>query len=197
VAALRVQAQKWLDFPHQFWVLNDVGLPACDGGRSLVHNFPGWWSKLELFKPEQFADPVLYFDLDTMLIGPIREHELPYDCPFAMLGDFHHPGRLQSGIMWWYPSDNTARLWDRFFMATGRAQARYRGDGEYLYAGSEPQPERLQDLWPGKIVSYKRDVCLTHSSAGTRAQWVLPGEARVICFHGHPRPWESPLWGVV
>lgn len=40
----------------------------------LKHNWPGWWSKLELFRPGVFADGdrVFYLDLDSVIVKSIK-----------------------------------------------------------------------------------------------------------------------------
>jgi hypothetical protein len=67
----------------------------------------------------------------------------------------------------------------------------YRGDGEWLrqYLERVHFPVTMaQDVMPG-IVSYKRDVLGRNTP---------PDGARIVCFHGRPRPHEmadpKPPW---
>lgn len=39
----------------------------------LKHNWPGWWSKIELFREDLPHLPSVYFDLDTLILGNIDE----------------------------------------------------------------------------------------------------------------------------
>ncbi|KKL89028.1 hypothetical protein LCGC14_1918760, partial [marine sediment metagenome] len=40
----------------------------------LKHNWPGWWSKIELFRPDLSSDnTTIYFDLDVLILKDISE----------------------------------------------------------------------------------------------------------------------------
>ena len=56
----------------------------------LTHGWPGWWSKLELFRPGALpvGERVLYLDLDTTIVGPIDDL-LARPEPFLALADFY------------------------------------------------------------------------------------------------------------
>jgi len=175
VEALRRGVAKHFPYPHDFRAI-------VDG--DLQWKWAGWWSKLELFRPGLFSAPVLYFDLDTMIVGPL-DFLAGWRGHFALLSDFYKPTRMQSGVMAWTPGQHTVRLWDRFVAKPDECMRKFRGDGEFIFATAEPTPLCLQDIAPGQIVSYKRDV---------RSTGCTPSGASVICFHGQPRPWETPLW---
>ena len=51
--------------PHQFHCLSNVKLPIAT--IQLKHNWIGWWSKVELFRPNLFSGPVFYLDLDIII----------------------------------------------------------------------------------------------------------------------------------
>jgi hypothetical protein len=72
----------------------------------LLHGWPGWWSKIELFRPDLQPVPVLYLDLDTVILGNIDKLLLcATENPFIALRGFNHrfrkPGHenFASGIM--------------------------------------------------------------------------------------------------
>lgn len=159
---------------HEFICLSDVDVP-CER-IPLAHDWPGWWAKLELLGHD-FADRVFYFDLDTLIVGDLSEMAA-YDGDMAMLSDFYRPSLAQSGVMAWTPGEATQRLYSAF---CEQGRNGFRGDGEWLHANV--MPDRLQDRYPGQIVSYK-----VHCQRG------IPEGARVICFHGPPRPWQTDLW---
>jgi hypothetical protein len=52
---------------HRFVCLSNVDVP-CER-IPLVHDWPGWWSKIELFRPNLFEDRVLYLDLDLVVLN--------------------------------------------------------------------------------------------------------------------------------
>lgn len=155
---------------HQFVCLSDVDVP-CDR-IPLAHDFPGWWSKIELFR---LCGPVLYFDLDTVITADISEIA-GYEHRFTMLRDFSK-GCPASGVMAW--TGDYSYLLDDFCLSKIH---RYPGHGDQGYIGSRLKKiEYFQDLFPGQIVSRKQPE---HRNSNER----------VVCFHGDPRPhvvgWE-------
>jgi hypothetical protein len=64
--------------------------------------------------------------------------------------------------------------------------AKFRGDQEWLHTVTHHIPDRQTwaDVCPKQIVSYKYHC----RPKGDK----LPSNARVVCFHGNPRPHEMP-----
>ena len=62
VYALQKMCAKYLP-PHEFVCLSDVELECKT--IPLLHDWVGWWAKMELFR----LPSALYFDLDTVLTG--------------------------------------------------------------------------------------------------------------------------------
>lgn len=137
--------------------------------------YPGWWSKMELFRPDVKGD-LLYFDLDTMIVGDLDDI-LAVD-RLTVLDDFNVPGRLASGMMF-IPEHERARIWEEWIKDPQEHMFRAggHGDGGFL-AKFWSKAQRWQDVVPGQIVSYKNHV---------RDKGV-PEQARIVCFHGRPRP---------
>lgn len=154
----------------------------------------GWWNKLYLFKPGVFkeGERVLYFDLDTLILGDIDEIA-GFIAPFAMLRDFYRPDHWASGVMAFTVGKETAQIWNRWLSAN-----KLRIDGgdqawiEKILIERSIKPELLQDIFPGQFVSYKADCLGVAPKRGTR----------IVCFHGHPRPhecgadWVKGVWRV-
>lgn len=172
------------------------------GVRALARDWPSWFAKIEAF---QLEGPVLYFDLDTRVVGRIdqliaivqsldpNEH--------LMLDGFYAP-EVCSGIMGW--NGDQSWLVRDFEAVAARARfvsrgenlgdsmrvdgKRYRGDQNWIaeklsLAGRVVRS--VQAELPGKVVSFKVHV---HGLKGD-----LPEGARVVCFHGRPRPrWVRP-----
>lgn len=161
----------------RFVALSDQELP-CET-IPLEHDWPGWWSKIELFRPGLFPGPVLYFDLDTVItadLAPLMAE--PHR--FTMLADFFRPEFPASGVMAW--SGDWSRIYRAFAAAPAHHMARCRtrqcwGDGGFIAAQLGEQPDLWQSRVPGLIASRK--------VRATRG----PNE-RVVCFHGRPRPAE-------
>ncbi len=137
----------------------------------------GWWSKIALFRPGALpqGEQCLYFDLDTIIVGGISDIA-EYRGKFAALSDYYFKGNMNSGLMSWQAGalDHVWRVWDR----CGRPQFDPGGDQSWIEA-VQPTYDPWQEMLPGQIVSYKVDC-----------QRGVPDKARVVCFHGRPRPHE-------
>lgn len=150
--------------------LPDVPFVCIDGSE-----WPGWWCKMELFRPG-IAGDILYFDLDTVIVGDLTEIA-SVGC-FTMLSDFFHPHRLASGVMY-LPEKDRAAIWDAWISDPDGVINHYRGWGDGGFLNDlVPGAARWQDVRPGQVVSYKAHILKTG----------LPKDARVVCFHGRPRP---------
>src|SRR6185312_5226125 len=154
------------DRPEELSGVEAAPLPA---------DLPKWWSKLALFKRGLFpdGDDVLFFDLDTLIVGPIDDL-VKRSGEFAILRDFYRPHGLQSAVMSWRAGDAT-EIWETF-KAAGCPMDDPGGDQAWIER-IRPNAKRLQDEFPGLFVSYKQ--CRG-----------IPEDASVVCFHGHPRPHE-------
>ena len=71
VRKLRDGVARQFTVPHRFVCLSDVDVSAICERIPLVEDWPGWWSKIELFRSGLFDDTVLYFDLDTVPVGSL------------------------------------------------------------------------------------------------------------------------------
>ena len=150
--------------------------------KSLVYHWPGWWSKMELFRPELWGqnEPVVYLDLDTVVSLLVREE-------FTMLKDFYRPEKAASGVMAWYGKNTPSWVLEEFRLDASRHMAHYRrwphlwGDQGFIVDHLNSQPQRFQH---GLVASYKRDC---------KEREVVPEGAVAIAFHGRPRPWEVDL----
>lgn len=133
----------------------------------------GWWAKLAMFQPGLFQGRCLYLDLDTIIVGNL-DHMASYDGPFAGLSDFYHPEKFASGVMMWEAGE-ADHIWTNWEKA-GRPMFHPRGDGGWIES-MMPAAQRIQTLFPSQIVSFKG-----HCANG------VPENARLVCFHGLPRP---------
>ena len=171
--------------PLRFVVLTDQSIPDMET-RPLARNLRGWWSKAELFAPEH-ADlgHVLYFDLDTVIVGDLTDVVRQATSPdVTLLSDFYRNARTNSGMMALSP-EARAWTWESWDPATTPRVFRA-GDGDWINDRWKGQAARWQEELPGQVVSYKAH-CRT--AAG------VPQDARVVCFHGQPRPWRTNLRG--
>lgn len=144
----------------------------------LEHGWPGWWSKMELFRPD-IAGDFLFFDLDTIITGDLSPlAKLDKD---TFLRDFYRGGDgIGSGVMY-LTEARRALVWEKWNKAPARWMARYRRGGDQAFLETLYQrPQTFQDVAPNQLVSFK-----VHCSEG------LPSGARVVCYHGNPKPHET------
>lgn len=162
-----------------------AGDNPATGFMPLRHKFPGWWSKLEICRPDIPGD-VFYMDLDTTVLRPIAH--LARAGRTTFLRDFYRPQNLQSSLMYLTAIDR-ARIWDAWSAGPDYFIAEYssrrvglNGDQNFMQDVLGPVA-RWQDDFPGEVVSYKVDVLKKHGGR-------IPEAARVVVWHGKPRPWD-------
>ena len=142
----------------------------------LAHDWPGWWAKMEMFRPDIDGD-FLYADLDTVFLKPptIRLTET------HVLADMYGREHMNSGLMF-LTVDDRREIWNDFIREPAAEMRRYGGDQDFLnrYLGKK---KRFQWEFPGKIVSYKADILKEKPQGGSLQT------AEIVVFHGNPRPW--------
>lgn len=178
-----------LSLPHKFICLTDTPnrMPKGVTGIQLPDNWPGWWSKICLFKKGMFDGPVFYLDLDTIPVGNIDNVVLGHK--FTVLQNFWTTtGKIGSGLMAW--NCDLSSIYDEFkknanhFIDTYKTKD-FWGDQAFISRHSKQQWDFWQNKHPGKIVSWK---------LGCKDG--VPKSASIVCFHGQPRPWNTPLWSL-
>lgn len=149
--------------------LSDVSVPGVET-ISLAYDWPGWFAKMEMFGPSLEGD-VLMADLDTVVLGmPAVPRET------TVLRDFTRPGLMGSGFMFVTEADRK-RVWDSWIADPAGHMKAHRRLGDQGF---------MQDIigdcakWGDEVCSYKEHV---------RGKGVPEG-AKVVCFHGKPRPWD-------
>jgi len=180
---LAAMVKRNLTLPYTFNCMSDIDFDIEGIVRiPLKHNWPGWWSKMELFS---FApkNRIVFFDLDTIIIKNIDALcQIHMPDGFAMIHDVGRPASLASGIMSW-DADlrflyNCTKNITNFIRPDGRLYM----EQEFIEKWCNPMliPTTIQFQFKG-IVSYKYN-CTPQN---------LPDEATIVCFHGKPRPREA------
>ena len=191
VERLRDGLKRNCPFPHQLLCLSDLnGEVSRLGGISVVplrHGWPGWWSKIELFREDLPLPPEalrVYLDLDSVITGDLSP-VLRWDFSFGMVQGWRIPERRSSTMMAWqgnafapiyssFANRDSATIlkrpqdWDQDYIL-----ARLRGE-------CRTEPAILQRHLG--MMSFKRHGLSTKGS--------LPPEVAVVAFHGKPRPHE-------
>lgn len=187
VRALEQSLYRFLLQPHRFVCLTDLVDQRAFGPFveliPLVHDLPGWWSKIELFRPDVFnkGEPVLYIDLDSVICRNLEKMQGVIDCDLILLRDFYRTDKWATGLMG-FEAGRFPDIYLEFMLRAEFWMRKYRSGGDQRFL-NENFPDLNVRFWqdelPGEIVSYK-----VHCRDG------LPSTARVVCFHGKPRPSE-------
>lgn len=161
---------------------------------------------MELFRPDIPGD-IFYLDLDSLVVGPLAdmiETAACYNVP-VLLRDFYRPTtHLQSSMMF-LPERARAFIWKEWArQGPANVMARYaergagfNGDQNFVQDTLAAWPvARWQDLFPGAFLSYKVDIQQKRNSivGVPPEQEAIPVGARVVLWHGRPRPWAT-RWG--
>lgn len=198
VAKLQRGVARHLSLPHRFVCFSDVDVP-CER-IPLLHDWPGWWSKIELFT-NPIDGVTLYFDLDTVIVGSL-DAIASHPHTFTMAHEFYRPALLCS----------TAMAWS--------------GDHSYIAAAFAKRPEFLINAYDNLLPSgrigdqaFIEDALDAHDPHGFRdtfrdlfgersiasykvhnCQDAPPADAAAVAFHGSPKPhqlsdgWVPALW---
>lgn len=154
--------ERHLPVEFNFVCLTDK--PFADYCIPLEHNWPGWWSKIELFRPDLFTGPVLAVDLDTVLMGdltPLVKHGFS----FVMMRDFQLPDRANSCLMYWegdYRFIYEAFLQDPYYYQEIYARTPLLGDQAMIEIQLMKQASELvlwQDILPADfLINFQLEV---------------------------------------
>ncbi|MCC6734893.1 MAG: hypothetical protein IT534_02050 [Bauldia sp.] len=165
VARLQASVARNCTIPHRFVALSDVDVP-CERIR-FAHDWPIWWSKIELFRPG-VANPDglnVYIDLDVLIVRNLDAFA-SYPHRFSMMRDEWYPKRANSSVMAW--RGDTSFIYD----AMVRHGRRYRlmfnkylgtvtgwfGEQaltEHVLRARKTPPACLDDLFPGCNVTIR------------------------------------------
>lgn len=196
--------QRNLTIPHRFVCVteNTEGLNPdieimplkLDGWPTTMRNFQGWWFKLDLFRSNNgLTGKIFYVDLDTVIVGNI-DQIVESAQEFTVLRDFYrgYPKNrpmnncMGSGLMCWQ-AEKHAYLYDDFMANVGDNIQKYSQGGDQIWIQDrQTHRQYWQDLVPDQIVSYKVH-CIKNRRHSLEKSWVPQG-ARIVCFHGTPRP---------
>jgi hypothetical protein len=152
-----------------------------------------WWYKVQLFNPEHHAGPLLYFDLDVVIVNNIDwiwKHSAEY---FWGIRDFNYLQRptnfsINSSVMWWN-TVNYRYVWDKFDIGVS---TQYRGDQDYITHTIPDSARHTFDI--DKIKSWRWE-CYDGGFEFTRKKFktpgtgtVIPNDTSILVFHGNPKP---------
>lgn len=156
-------------------ILSDVPVPG-EMTAPLRHNWPGWWSKMELMRPDISGD-LFYLDLDTTPVGDLSA--------MASIGTLTALSDRRSGInssAMYLPEAYRQKLWALWLLGgPDNMMKQYRGDQDFLYAQFPRRWRTFDASLPGCAASFKRQI---QPGRG------VPQGTALVYYHGHPKPWQ-------
>lgn len=158
-----------------------------------------WWYKLHLFNPEHFQGPLLYFDLDCVIVRNIDWIlNLPTE-KFWSIRDFKYLqsdalNSVNSSVMWW-DTENFAYVWQEFnTKGVSSTVKHYQGDQDFLNAVIPVNDRRYFE--DARFQSYRWQVAdggwnfRTRRAMQPQSGSHISDHCSVIVFHGSPKPHE-------
>lgn len=192
VRILRDAVARNLTIPYRFVCLSDVDVP-CDR-IPLRHDWPGWWSKIELFREDVVKGPTFYLDLDTVIVSSINDIQF-LDFNFAMLDvlENNRTNCCHSGLLWF--KQPQTHVYEKF-LQDPQGFIKFHEENEHnWYHGDQAfisdcftQIPKIHYVLPGFVKSYKYHKLQDNP------------EGSIICFGGEPRPhqiknsWVERFW---
>lgn len=153
---LRNMVQRNLNIEHRFVCLSNADVPV--DRIPLEHDWPGWWSKIELFRPGLFDDRVLYLDLDVMVMQNM-DKLVQWPHYFALIGTGAGKQdmcqgkeiviRYNTSVMVFEAGQGDV-LYKEFAKHPGYWMSRFRGDQDYI-GYQLPHLEDLPHVWTEKF----------------------------------------------
>ena len=198
VQALQRQAARWAP-KAKFVCLSDVEVPGVER-IPLKYDWPGWFSKMELFRPD-IAGDFLCTDLDNVFLGPLDD---------ILSVTEYTTQRGQSNALAYYTEAVRAQIWAewikdpqghmyRFDQCRSELKHRF-GDGGYIASVVESK-QCWEDLFPDQVlnISLYAPVLKLASAPWRRSLWpmrikVIPAETRVFLCYRPWRPWLLPVF---
>lgn len=170
VAYLRETVDKHIDRPYRMYCLtNDERANVAAEKVMLVNNWPGWWSKVELFRADLPAGRTLYLDLDTHIV---RNMQQLLDCkgelvmfPTPYAPETHYgrmrrnregkfiTNRYHSSTMLFTPGA-LSWVYTQFKVRAGQLMQYYRSEQD-MYGEWLPDCRTFPIRWLGKIAQLR------------------------------------------
>ena len=196
--ALQRQIARWAP-GARFTLLSDVDVPGVEC-IPLKYNWPHWWAKLEMFRPEIGGD-FLYTDLDNVLLGPLDD--------ILSVEKYTTQGG-QSNALTYYPADICANIWEHWSRDPEQRMAQFArgtkedpnayGDGGYIKSIT-PFQQSWEVLFPGQvtnIVEFAPAIRMAsapwHFNSWPMRLKDIPKTTRVFLCYRPWRPWVLPVF---
>lgn len=186
VNALANGIKKHTTLNYKFTCITDDPTGFNENVHEIVkfkHNFPKWWGKIELFRPDILKDGNVFFlDLDTVIVDNI-DLILFKKFNFCGLRDFYKLTSMGSGLMCW-KTNNYSHVYHNFLNKSTYIMNNF-AEGDQKFIDMQVKSKSyFQDHFGDAIVSWKKDCVNRNKDIN------IPKNAKIICFHGVPKPHE-------
>lgn len=192
VLRLRNMVSNNLSYPFKFFCISNIDMSEVNYIK-LKHNYPGWWSKVELFRQDlPLSGRCLYLDLDTLIVGDLDEIiEYPEKIAFHPPSYMVEGGRSVGGqgIVDGYNSSVIVfdygvgkKFYNSFWPDNMK---KFRGDQDW-FAHIDPGLPLMPTKWFRKLKN-----CQDGPSAGVKVVLSMPFKNNVAC---EKFEWVKKLW---
>ena len=174
VRRIREQLRQHVRIPYKFVCYSDQQFPIDGEIRPLLNKWPGYWSKIELFRD---VEESFYIDLDMTISGDITEMVERKSSFCALRNMTPRIAGIGSALMKWegdhrylyeiFELDPT-----RHMKENARVGTPFLGDQGFIYRYVK-DIEHFQKLFPGKIERFDERL-----------------GAPVKVYYGRFRPWK-------
>lgn len=187
VRKLRAAVARNITVPHQFICFADKPVGRINTRPLLANHWsiqdregPLWRGcipKTYVYsRAAGLTGRVLLLDLDNVITGSLDDIA-SYDGDFCVRGSFRYG--TPDGDMIAFDAEKCRDIWSALIGDPSLVDEK--GRERFFLATRRPNADMWQDVLPGQILSYKRHC---------RVQMKLPEDARIVSFHGDPRPHE-------
>jgi hypothetical protein len=159
----------------------------------------GWWYKMQLFNPYFHTGNIMYFDLDTVIVGNLDWIRNIDPTKFWAIRDFRYLQRRRSttfnSSMMWFNVERHSYVWQEFDRHNvDEVTRRYPGDQDFITANVRVEHQRL---FPEHLFQSYRWQALdggfdfrSRKFHKPRSGVTISPDASVLVFHGSPKPHE-------
>lgn len=179
---------RHLTRPYRFVCLTDS--PTVPDGVEripLLHDWPGFWPKVELHRPGLFDGPVMFFDLDTVICGsldPIADAIVAH--PLLCSWDMQH-GWINSSFLAW--NCDLSCVYEEMATHPRGIMQVYDGTGPWWGDQGHLQVTLQEKQIPWEWVQQVVPHAVAWQPVPLRGKPPAPGVA-VSMWYGHPKPHE-------
>ena len=179
--------KKYIKADFDFYCLTDMPNEFTNKNINKVtlqHNWPIYWSKMELFKPGVFPTDsnIFYIDLDTLITNDITA-SATYDTNFLGMRDFNTLNLLSSGLLK-YKYRTSHYIYNTFLLDPDKWMKCRGGDQEAIHLILKQTPEYMQDIFPRRIGEF---INHCYKPETPNAPVKIDDHINIVCFHGRPK----------